>query len=455
MKEHFQNITAYGKDYVYLEKLAKTDEKICIYGCGVNGEILCEYLKHNGKDIECFIDKQAETRTFYVLGKMVVSLDYYKLHYKNCKIIISQDDQDNIIQYLRDSEIEKDNIISPFLSVTKKIRLFDNDYDPETYIFDNRENCILNLSDEKPKATIFTILYNTPSGMLCRTIESVLNQSFRNFNYLIIDNGSTDSSSEIINKYAKYDHRIKYIRLKKNVPWANRDLQITLRDNIETDYVAMVDSDDYYESDFLEKALNIAQKDKADIVQVNTLTYAHEGFRYSYFAQHMGKDILVEKEQKDQYLLLRMINTPTWGKLIRSSLLVELINMMQSYENEHERDRCFCLDISWVAYLTMASKRVSLCDELLHVRTWRPGSSEHSDDHGPKWLSSMVWSFKHLDACNVDNCCRDVYEDTALNWLFSLNRETYNLNNFNEEDISYAAVQRFLSRPICDKYRSN
>ena len=48
-------ITAYGKDFSFLQTLAYDDSaKLCIYGCGVNGEIICRYLKAFGRDIEFF-----------------------------------------------------------------------------------------------------------------------------------------------------------------------------------------------------------------------------------------------------------------------------------------------------------------------------------------------------------------------------------------------------------------
>lgn len=445
-------VNAYGKDFAYIDSLAMDKEsKYCIYGCGVNGEIICRYLSNKGKDIEFFVDNQANDREFMVLNRKVISPNTFFRNKNDIKVLVSPDNQEPIVDFLIKNGVERENIIQPHKMVTKKIRVLENNYDTDNYINNHKQS---GNTCGQALATIYTIAYNTPGEMLCRTIESVLNQTLKEFEYLFIDNGSTDETSAIVKKYTEYDSRIKYIRLEKNVPWANRVLQETLRDNIKTDYVAMVDSDDYYEPDFLEKTLKIAKEDDSDLVQVNTLTYAHEGFRYSYFSHFMGKNCCVEGKEKEQYLMLRIINTPTWGKLYKSSLFKKLINMMQSYEDDYERDRNFCLDISWVAYLTMASAKVSLCDELLHVRTWRPGSSEHSDDHGPKWLSSMVWSFNHLMEQEVSVSDREVYEDTALTWVFSLQREKYGLKYFREEDINHKAVQRFLNRPICDKYKS-
>lgn len=441
-------VSAYGKDFSYLKKLAQdANRKLCIYGCGVNGEVICDYLKQQGKDIAFFVDRQAEGREFTVLGKNVISPSTYFALKDDTTILISQDDQLPILGYLKENGVSEDAIICPFKQVERQVRVLPDTYSPSSYKGEYQN------AETVPKATIFTILYNTPSGMLCRTIESILAQSVTDFEYLLIDNGSTDHSADMISEYAKKDCRIHYVRLEKNVPWTNRKLLETLRDNIHAPYVAMVDSDDYYEPSFLEKTLHLVEADQSDIVQVNTLTYAHEGFRYSYFNQNLGKDICVSGEEKEKLLLLRIIGTPTWGKLYRSTLLKTFIDYMLSYDTEYARDRYFCLDISWISYLATVSERVSLCDELLHVRTWRPGSSEHSDNHSSKWLSSIVWAFNRLQESGIEYDKRNVYEDAALMWLFSLPRDTYDYSVFRPEDIENRRVREFVQRPVCDKFR--
>lgn len=448
-------ITACGKDFSFLQNLAYDDSaKLCIYGCGVNGEIICRYLKDFGRDIEFFVDRQAERREFTVLGKKVVSPYTFLSRTDGIQVIVSPDNQAPVIEYLIENGIDENNIICPFRRVEKEIRIFEEAYDPRSFLKDSKSNG-KEQTDATPEATIFTILYNTPKEMLCRTIESVLNQSFENFTYLIIDNGSTDDSVVTIRQYAETDARITYIRLEKNVPWTEKGLLTKLKDSIRTDYVAMVDSDDYYEPDFLKKTINISRADESDIVQVNTLTYAHKGFRYSYFTHYFGKDICIEGDEKKRYFMLRIFSVPVWGKLYRSGLFQQLIDMMLACETEYDRDRSFCLDISWMTYMTLACNRVSLCDDLLHIRTWRPGSSEHSDNHSSKWLSSIVWSFGHLRENKVEYEAAQVFEESALMWLFSLPRAVYSLSDFRKSDLDNKRVADFLNRPICDKYRGN
>lgn len=450
---NMSNVTAYGKDFPLLRKLAQDKcTKLCIYGCGVNGEVICKFLESCGKNIEFFIDKQAESREFTVLGKRVISLDVFFEETQNVKIIVSPDNQKPVVSFLLENGIDEKRIICPFKKAEKNIRVLSEDYNPQEYL-NNFDSSSELAETDMPEVTVFTILYNTPEGMLCRAIESILDQSYKNFKYLIIDNGSTDASENFIRQYASADNRIQYIRLKQNVPWTNRELLLALKENIDTRYVAMLDSDDYYEKSFLQKAISVLQCDDSDIVQVNTLTYAHDGFRYSYFAHYLGEDLCIQEDEKERYLMLRILNVPVWGKLYKSELFQDLIDVMLSYKTEYERERNFCLDISWMTYMALAGSRISLCDDILHIRTWRSGSSEHSDNHGSKWLSSMVWSFEHLCKRNVKYEDSVVYEEAALMWLFSLPRDKYSLSTFRNSDLENRAVKEFLKRPVCDRYR--
>ena len=92
-----------------------------------------------------------------------------------------------------------------------------------------------------PKVTVITTTYNG-ARFLATTIESILNQSFEDFEYVIVDDASTDASQEIINSYQKEDHRILSITNPTNLgpPGAlNKAL-----DFARGEYIAILDHDD-------------------------------------------------------------------------------------------------------------------------------------------------------------------------------------------------------------------
>jgi glycosyltransferase involved in cell wall biosynthesis len=110
-----------------------------------------------------------------------------------------------------------------------------------------------------PFITIFTPNYNK-SKFLPETIESVLNQTYTNFEYIIVDDCSTDNSWEIIQSYVTKDNRIKAYRNELNcaiVETRNRGLN---RSSDDAKYFAIIDSDDVaspdriqYQVEFLEE----------------------------------------------------------------------------------------------------------------------------------------------------------------------------------------------------------
>jgi len=93
---------------------------------------------------------------------------------------------------------------------------------------------------------------------LQETIDSILGQSFKDFNLFIIDDNSTDNSIEIIDKYS--DPRIKFIELKKNkgVHFC-RNLGMRLS---KSKYISFIDADDYWSKDKLKNQINFMDENK-------------------------------------------------------------------------------------------------------------------------------------------------------------------------------------------------
>lgn len=113
--------------------------------------------------------------------------------------------------------------------------------------------------NQEPFLTVFSPNFNNEK-YISETIESIINQTYSNFEYLIIDDGSTDSSWEIIQKYAKKDKRIKILRNEKNlgiVKTRNKGLKERLS---KSKYFAIIDSDDVSELNRLRIQVEFLEK---------------------------------------------------------------------------------------------------------------------------------------------------------------------------------------------------
>lgn len=99
------------------------------------------------------------------------------------------------------------------------------------------------MNNNYPLITVFTPNFNK-DRFISETIESIINQDYSNFEYIIIDDCSTDNSWQIIQKYAKIDKRIIAYRNKKNlgiVKTRNKGFKYS---STESKYFAIIDSDD-------------------------------------------------------------------------------------------------------------------------------------------------------------------------------------------------------------------
>jgi glycosyltransferase involved in cell wall biosynthesis len=108
-----------------------------------------------------------------------------------------------------------------------------------------------------PQISVIMAVYNGEK-YLAEAIESILNQTFKEFEFIIIDDGSKDNSLNIIKRYAKKDSRIIIIKNEKNMKLAwslNKGLKIA-----RGKYIARMDSDDISLTDRLEKQYYFLEK---------------------------------------------------------------------------------------------------------------------------------------------------------------------------------------------------
>lgn len=109
--------------------------------------------------------------------------------------------------------------------------------------------------------SVLMLTYNR-ENMVARAIESILAQTYTNFEFIIVDNGSTDSSGRIADEYAAKDDRIKVIHRERGSIGAGRN---TALDEAKGDYIAFVDDDDYITPDYLEFLYSLIVENNADI----------------------------------------------------------------------------------------------------------------------------------------------------------------------------------------------
>ncbi|MBR2043895.1 MAG: glycosyltransferase family 2 protein [Clostridia bacterium] len=112
------------------------------------------------------------------------------------------------------------------------------------------------------KISVVVPVYNC-ERTISKCLSSILNQDFKDFELIIINDGSPDNSEEICNLFASRDDRIRYIRRENGGLAAVRNLGLS---EAKGEYICFVDSDDYIEKNALSFMLGVAERENSDIV---------------------------------------------------------------------------------------------------------------------------------------------------------------------------------------------
>ena len=112
-----------------------------------------------------------------------------------------------------------------------------------------------------PDITVIVPVYNT-EPYLRKCIESIINQTFHNIEIILIDDGSTDNSIDILSSYAIMDNRISLIHQENQELSAARNAGMR---RAKGEYIMFVDGDDWIEIDTCEKAVCAAKIGRAHV----------------------------------------------------------------------------------------------------------------------------------------------------------------------------------------------
>lgn len=131
---------------------------------------------------------------------------------------------------------------------------------------------------DTPKISVIVPVYNAAS-FIEECVLSLLSQSEKDFELLLIDDGSTDKSHKLCESMAKADTRLRVFHKENGGAASARNIGL---DNARGEYIAFVDADDTVCIDFLEKLYNTAEENRADIVMCDYIKYTKESsFPYS------------------------------------------------------------------------------------------------------------------------------------------------------------------------------
>ena len=187
---------------------------------------------------------------------------------------------------------------------------------------------------------IITVAYNA-ENTLRRAVDSILNQSYQNFVYYVVDNGSTDQTRAIIQEYAKQDSRIIPLYFDKNSLSRYSDMFKLVVEKNKGDFMTTLDSDDEYMPDFFKDALEFSKQTNADIVATGNQFINAENGKYISDRAFQRSVTITGEEFLYIDVYYGFIRT-VWGKLL-SMETVKKSNLEQLSKYSYGGDTAFCL----------------------------------------------------------------------------------------------------------------
>ena len=171
---------------------------------------------------------------------------------------------------------------------------------------------------EAPLVSVVIPVYNVRS-YLPQCLESVICQSYRNLEILLIDDGSDDGSGRICDRYAERDARIRVLHTENKGLASARNLGLK---NARGTFISFIDSDDWIEPHAIGTLLKAALQHHADIVAAGK---SREYVNRSVPSRKMKEQVFVFRDQDILPAYVRgLFSNVTWNKLYRSDCFSDI-----------------------------------------------------------------------------------------------------------------------------------
>lgn len=289
------------------------------------------------------------------------------------------------------------------------------------------------------KVSIITPVYNIEK-YIKRCLESLINQTYKDIEIIVVDNGSTDNSNNIVKDLMSSDNRIKLIECKVKGASATRNKGLDIATG---DYGLFVDSDDYVSEDYVEKMIAKVEKNKSTMVLCNN----YELWKDSTDDRKLFKNI--NNKTLDKLTVIKEIASGAAGLVCGKLFDLNIIR-----ENKIEFDSNIKLSEDLLFFLDVA-KYTNIfihIDESLYFYDRRNENSITRRYLENAWENQMYVLNKTeqiLSECDIN------YEDKEIilcNKLknaisFSINNEVENINFKNYKD-KLKKIKEILDKKI-------
>ena len=234
--------------------------------------------------------------------------------------------------------------------------------------------------------SIVVPVYNV-ENCLSYCVESLRQQTYKNIEIILVDDGSTDSSGEICDQYAREDDRIKVLHIENGGLSNARNTGVK---ESSTDWIVFIDSDDYYDHRAIEYLVELRDKYRVDLVAtpvIEVRDYENSDFLGDFREKYSGK--LDRRTALEQMFYGNYVGTHSGGKLYKKEILLRF-----PYPNGMLYE-----DLA-LAYEHIAScENIAVSDLTLYKYYRRPGSIVNSkySDRLLDFYKAMEWNRSYIE----------------------------------------------------------
>lgn len=197
--------------------------------------------------------------------------------------------------------------------------------------------------------SIIIPIYNSES-FLNKCIKSILEQDYKNFELLLIDDGSNDSSGKICDRFSKIDERANVYHIKNGGVSNARNFGI---EKSRGNYIVFVDSDDWVERNYISSLYNLLQNNRLDLVCTSfKMIKKNETLEFKY-----DNEILEGKEKNIKYFdFIHKVSSAPWGKIFKADVI-------KNNKIQFEADVPFAEDLIFLLDYYKCVKSIGLFEE--------------------------------------------------------------------------------------------
>ena len=220
----------------------------------------------------------------------------------------------------------------------------------------------------KPKISVIIPVYNVEKW-LNKCVDSILSQSYENFEVILVNDGSTDKSKDICDQYSKEDNRVKVFHNKNKGLSYSRNFGVK---NSNGKYVMFVDSDDFISDiNIIDKFINILETDKSDFIYTSYCRFNDENedeiteilpidINNSHIKGKSGIEILSMLIEKNNYHHAAYLKICNREFLIKNDLFF--------------KEGIYHEDAEWSPKLFYYAKKISIYNDSYYMRRMRENS---------------------------------------------------------------------------------